>query len=385
MFEDDADDSIAPVTGPAVAQFGAKDIGWQALGTAIAFAVLSTCVVALRWYTRCRLVRCVGWDDYVISLSLLLAWTSTSLIAAAVCYGVGLYDGPVQTAIITQLVVANNDIWSLTVNVTKASILMQYLRVFSSRTIRATCYLLLLCLIPAACWAVFGGTFLCTPVRKLWEPQIAGHCMSAEKYWLSVAGTNTGLDFLVLLLPIPAISGLHLPRKQKLSLVLVFTLGFFVCATSLARLATVLVTSDEGHYVVSGIWAIIWSTIEANVGIICACLLALKPLVALLFPILLDDGDEIPKHCMRLPTVQTGGGAWPSDDAMQVSPTTPTTMKSKSESTSPKRSTTAHAAPPPDFRTVYLQTPPPPRRRGGDVREVINIMDMLHHGGDDLE
>lgn len=70
MFEQDADDSTAPATGPAVAHFGAKDIGWQALAPAIAFAILSTCVVALRWHTRSRIVHCVGWDDYVILLSL---------------------------------------------------------------------------------------------------------------------------------------------------------------------------------------------------------------------------------------------------------------------------------------------------------------------------
>lgn len=70
MWDQDTDNDLAPGSGETVARFGAKDIGWQALGPAIGCTVLSTAVVGLRWYTRCRLVRCVGWDDYVILLSL---------------------------------------------------------------------------------------------------------------------------------------------------------------------------------------------------------------------------------------------------------------------------------------------------------------------------
>jgi len=70
MFREDADDHVVGGESLTSAHFGADDIGWQALGPAIACVTASTCVVALRWYTRCRIVRCLGWDDYVILLSL---------------------------------------------------------------------------------------------------------------------------------------------------------------------------------------------------------------------------------------------------------------------------------------------------------------------------
>lgn len=57
-------------TSPNAAHFGASDVGWQALGPAIACTIVATAVVAARWYTRYRLVRCIGLDDYVILLSL---------------------------------------------------------------------------------------------------------------------------------------------------------------------------------------------------------------------------------------------------------------------------------------------------------------------------
>ncbi|KAI7658356.1 hypothetical protein KC318_g11275, partial [Hortaea werneckii] len=218
MIEHDPHYHPSAITSPRserLAHFGARDIGWQALGPAIACAVLSTAVVGLRWYTRARLVRCLGWDDYVILLSLILSWTMTALIAAAVAYGIGTYPPPPTSpattttsptaptpltiqktlSLITILIISTNNLWALTVSVTKASILMQYLRIFSAPRVRIACYCLLVSLLPAVLWAVLGGTLLCRPVRKLWDPQVqGGTCMSAEKYWVSVAGLDIGLD-----------------------------------------------------------------------------------------------------------------------------------------------------------------------------------------------
>jgi len=235
------------------------------------------------------------------------------IVAVAVREGIGAYSHGANAAALTKLIVANNNLWAATVNVTKASILMQYLRIFSGRTTRGLCYFLLALLPPAACWAVFGGTFRCHPVAKLWNPHLTGECFSAQMYWQSVAGIDIGLDFLILLLPMPAISALHLPRKQKASMMLVFLLGFFVCAVSVTRLVLVTVTSNRGNFVASGVWAIIWSVVEANVGIICASLLALKPLIGKLFPRFTQE-REVPSHCMRLPAIQA------SDDTTLVKP-----------------------------------------------------------------
>lgn len=216
---------------------------------------------------------------------------------------------------IAKFVVAMNSVWAITVNITKASILVQYLRVFKGPRTRICCWLLMVSLLPAALWGVFGGIFLCDPTEKIFNPAIKGTCRDAQTYWVSVAGVNIGLDFLTLLLPIPSISGLHLPRKQKVLTMLVFLLGFLVCLVSVVRLATVLITSAMGDFVVSGIWAIIWSAVEANVGITCASLLALKCLVVKCFPKAMHESG-IPSHCMRIPEVKScEGSEWISRDS----------------------------------------------------------------------
>lgn len=256
----------------------------------------------------------------------------TTTIGISVHEGIGIYHTPREASQIARLVIAANVLWILVVNITKASLLTQYLRIFCSFRTRTLCYLLLFSLLPAATYAIFGGIFLCHPTAKLWNPKLEGTCRSAQTYWLSVAGLDISLDFLVLLLPLPSILSLRLPgRKQKIALVLVFTLGFLVCLVSVARLVTVYLTARQGKYVTSGVWAVIWSAVEANVGIICACLLALKPLAAKLLPSLFDE-TRLPEHCMRLTPVDTRGARWSQVRGMGASgwpPATPSSGVSK--------------------------------------------------------
>jgi len=279
-----------------------------------------------------------------------------------------------ETSTITKLIVVANDLWACTVNITKASILMQYLRVFRSQKTRMVCYLLLSTLLPAACWAVLGGTFLCSPVAKLWDPRLPGSCLDAQAYWTSVAAIDIGLDFLIVGLPVPSIIRLHLPRKQKVSVVMVFFLGFFVCGISVARLSTVRIISDEGEYLISGVWAIIWSAIEANVGIICACLLALRPLLAKFCPTLLDDSN-LPRHCMRLPMIERQPATQDTEGTLPVSqsasaPASPTESKSAYGANVLHRLSTAP--------TIVERPPPACRIKDQDGK--LSLSEMLRDG-----
>ena len=56
---------------------------------------------------------------------------------------------------------------------------------------------------------------------------------------------------------------------------------------SVYLVATVLIAARLGDVIMSGLWSIIWSVVEANVGIVCASLLSLKSVVVKLLPDLL--------------------------------------------------------------------------------------------------
>lgn len=309
-----------------------------------------------------------------------------ALIGAEVNGGDGVFAGPLDPSTIAKLVVASNVLWILIVNITKTSILLQYLRIFSSRSIRRICYAFLFLLIPAASWAIFAGVFLCSPVEKLWKPETPGHCFDARTYWLSVAGIDIILDFLILLLPLPAISNLRLPRKQKAGLILVFSLGFLVCLVSVGRLVSVLVEALEGHYVDSAIWAIVWSAVEANVGIICASLLSLKPLITRIFPNMMVE-KKPPRHSMTLAKLEAGD-VW-RDETMKVLPRSSSSRimsnswsKGGSDST---RLDSVHRIKTPDLSQLedveVIEPEYPPRCHG----QGISIFDMLRENEEEMQ
>lgn len=85
----------------------------------------------------------------------------------------------------------------------------------------------------------------------------------------------------------------------------------------------------------SGIQAVTWSAVEVNIGIVCASLIALKPLLTHFWPSLLED-REIPSHCLRLPMVQSTceeNGTFSTstpNSSLPISPVSPSLAKSTS-------------------------------------------------------
>lgn len=133
------------------------------------------------------------------------------------------YDAEADNVL--QLVLVNNVLYSAVTNLTKSSIVVQYLRLFSGLWSRRACHVALVLLFAAAMYGIFAGVFICVPVKKFWRPDAHGHCESANTLWLASAGMNIVMDWIVWILPMPVISQLKLPRRQRIGVVAVFMLG----------------------------------------------------------------------------------------------------------------------------------------------------------------
>lgn len=116
-------------------------------------------------------------------------------------------------------------IYNVSMCLVKISILLQYRRLFNVRmTQLATFYGILF----LSAWAVtisFLLTLVCIPVAKFWDNTIPGRCLDSLSIWYVMAGCNLATDFATLLLPLPVIKSLQMPRKQKIMLSAVFGLG----------------------------------------------------------------------------------------------------------------------------------------------------------------
>ncbi|KAH7054379.1 hypothetical protein B0J12DRAFT_545431, partial [Macrophomina phaseolina] len=266
--------------------------GWHALAPALVFTLLATIAVVLRWYSRIHITRTIACEDWLILGALVLSIAMTGVIGGEVhvaskMVGQKWDEAAENVSELAKLVLCSNLLYQILINVTKASFLLQYLRLFQGRWAQRMCKASLLVLSGVALYGFFGAIFMCSPVRRYWDPRVSGDCMDAGTYWIATAAIGIFLDFAVWILPMPLLRALRLPWRQKLGVVAVFALGGFVCLVSVLRMSLVHMYAAMDDMGRAGIAAIVWSTIESNVGIICASLMVMKPLVMKVFPRLL--------------------------------------------------------------------------------------------------
>lgn len=68
--------------------------------------------------------------------------------------------------------------------------------------------------------------FPCTPFERTWDVTITiGSCIDRTPVFMATAVLNMITDIIILILPIPMVVNLHMPKAQKLSLVCAFGIG----------------------------------------------------------------------------------------------------------------------------------------------------------------
>lgn len=93
------------------------------------------------------------------------------------------------------------------------------------------------------------------------------------------AVTSVLMDLLIYFLPLPTLHALNLPRRQRIALLLVFSLGFVVVLAGSMRLYWVAEVVNNTYDVTwDGFVMWIWTAVEVNLGVICGCAPTLRPL-----------------------------------------------------------------------------------------------------------
>ncbi|EHA23344.1 hypothetical protein ASPNIDRAFT_173895 [Aspergillus niger ATCC 1015] len=221
--------------------------------------LLSTCLVALRFISR-SLTLSIKLDDWFCLLALIFSYgllCTTALVTTVGHAGIHItqYKDPLVLERYFQITLADMVIYNVSVGLTKISILLFYRRIFSINKSFLFCNWVVTGLSSGACIAaVFGLIFSSDPVDaqwKFWEPSTTIHNKS---FWIAMGAVNILLDVTILILPQPVVWRLKQTRRPS-------------------TLTTPLFRQDT--FTVSGIW----TTVETNMSIICACL----PMIPSLF------------------------------------------------------------------------------------------------------
>lgn len=113
----------------------------------------------------------------------------------------------------------------MTINLTKASILLLFLRIFVQRWFRTICYTLLSIILAYMIATTCSSIFQCSPIPRAWNRTIDGTCISLTMNWNANAGFSIATDIIILFLPQYPIWKSKLPVSQKRALMGVFALG----------------------------------------------------------------------------------------------------------------------------------------------------------------
>ncbi|KAL4923135.1 putative integral membrane protein Pth11-like [Aspergillus undulatus] len=250
----------------------------------IALTVLATVAVILRMVARVKVQQVrFGMDDWFIVASLVPTYAILACTVVGGRYGLGKHVWVVPMNKITrvnQTHFAYVLIYVWAIPLIKLSIITFYRRIFGMTRIMWLCTFLTLGYF-VSCTIAFSAC--CRPPSYYWtqyaEPG-GGHCLfDLYPFYIGNAAANVATDLLILVVPIPLVWRLQMRRVQKWLISGVFLLGSFVCIASLIRIYYMVPLKHnlDVTWIMGDVY--VWSSVEPCVGILCACLPTLQPLI----------------------------------------------------------------------------------------------------------
>lgn len=227
--------------------------------------------------------RNVQWDDYMALGALAIANGFFYVCIIGMRESLGLHineiENPLQIVAFLKNVYVGNILYTLSITTIKLSVLAFYWRLFEIKA-RIT-----ICVVTAAavawCIAILLCVILsCLPVRAAWDITITdAKCIALRGIYLGGSVPNVFLDLFIVLMPLPHVWRLNAPFAQRIVLAGMFALGTFIAVVSLVRLIIFLQIpiATQGDVTYNFREIIMWSIVEVNVGLACACLPSLKP------------------------------------------------------------------------------------------------------------
>jgi fucose permease len=288
------------------------------LAVSVALLVLATVFVFFRMLSRAAIVKKIAMDDYFMVVAWIIAFGLTMSVIWGTRYGLGRHsqDIPAQW---TSTLKKCNYVFSVLYNpalmMSKTSILVFYLTLSKSNHIFRWATLATLVVVNAGGFALtMLNVWQCTPVHAVFRSPIpnTASCTDIVTIYLSSAPLNIITDLAILFLPMPILTSMRLPKKQKIILIVTFSFGIFVTAIDVVRIAYLQsaaetrianihsnanednnLTAESTDFNWYASLSFMWSVVEVNIGIMCACVPALKPLVSRFLPRMLRDVGDV--------------------------------------------------------------------------------------------
>ncbi|KIX04390.1 uncharacterized protein Z518_05258 [Rhinocladiella mackenziei CBS 650.93] len=204
-------------------------------------------------------------------------------------------------------------LYMVVVGLTKMAILLLYWRVFPTQPFRNVVLVTLVVCVAYMLAFALATTFHCSPISYTWTSwtgETRGRCFNFNHFAWAHAIINIVFDLWVILLPVPMLFRLHMGRRRKIHLFLMFSVGLFITVVSIVRLSSLVRFATTTNPTYDNVPTAYWSVLEAFVSIICTCLPAIRALLRRIFPTCFGSSSD-PKSDERTyriskPTLSSG-------------------------------------------------------------------------------
>ncbi|KAI8937113.1 hypothetical protein NX059_006327 [Plenodomus lindquistii] len=259
--------------------------GPMILGATLTVTIAALITTISRLYVRVKLIRNVGWDDYLMVSAMILCIAGQGVVIPQVHYGAGRhieYIKPADFATAFKLNFITQPLYLFAIALVKLSVGSFLLRIANQPFYRR-----LIIGIMAFMAMYTTGCFLtivlqCTDLRIMWDPTVKGTCWSGATL-KALSYTNMALNIstdllLSMFIPIPMLYHVQMNRRQKASLICILGLGIFATAAGVVRLTYLPNYGRSGDWMWDSRNLTIWAVAECNVGIVAGNLPCLKPM-----------------------------------------------------------------------------------------------------------
>ncbi|KFX93213.1 hypothetical protein V490_04954 [Pseudogymnoascus sp. VKM F-3557] len=292
-----ADLLVRQAPGPAAPTYDfTENNGPQILAVAGFLMGFGMLVVLLRVYVRIFMTKTMGADDYIMVVAQVFSVAVLVCMILEVGKGVGRHStDPVYLANFGTVIKIGffRGLFLVTgISLVKISVGLFLLRIVEGtlykRIILGTIGFLVI--FTLACLGTL--IFQCLPVSAAWDfaqrppPFGTGNakCYSTPIFTaigLFNGAVNIATDIAFAVLPIPIVWKLSVNMRTKITLIFILSLGFVACIAAIMREALLVnfFEAVDGNF--QNAYAL-WNYAELGVGIVAACLPALRPLFAFL-------------------------------------------------------------------------------------------------------
>ncbi|KAI0125635.1 GPCR, PTH11-type [Xylariales sp. AK1849] len=250
-------------------------------------AAIATIVIGLRVYVRGwmgRKTKTWGLEE-AFAVAGYCAFLSSSIFAIkAAYYGLGTQDvdlNPYLMVRCAEYLLYSQVLYGVSMPLIKASIVLTLVRITMNKWYRYALYAMQFLATVMAMVGILASLLYCRPVKAYWNPLLGtcGDFMIVVN--IGYAWTAVGIitDWMCAIIPYFIVRNLQMSRRSKTTVIVILGLGAMASTATIVRapyLQYYLVDKDRlywnGHIS-------IWCQIESGLGLIAACLPALRQLV----------------------------------------------------------------------------------------------------------